>query len=153
LSTSVQKQLLEDIESAGGIASNFRLRDILNSKSDVYGPPHLAQRRSVQNKVDDWKRKSSNEYLTLLAAHRVQPYAVRNDTAPQAAQSSPESLVCESLSPAESSAPSEVELSSPDSSVESESFVKSPAARVQSPRRSAATMARNKLNLEDSKFQ
>lgn len=80
LSSHVQKQLLQDIERSGGIKSKFSLKNICDSKEDVYGLPVSAQRRSVQNKVEIWKNLPREEYNLLLATLRVQPHAVLQAT-------------------------------------------------------------------------
>ncbi len=65
LSFNVQRQLITDIVLNGGLEL-VRLRDLCNSKPDVYGLQRSKVRRKIQNKVNEWKRLSPSAYIQLL---------------------------------------------------------------------------------------
>jgi hypothetical protein len=52
---SLQKQLVADIDSNGGL-SNFSVEETCDLKKDVYGARGSKTRKKVQNLVDYWKR-------------------------------------------------------------------------------------------------
>ena len=65
LSFNVQRQLITDIALNGGLEF-VCLRDLCNSKPDVYGLQNSRVRRKIQNKVHQWKRLNSAAYVRLL---------------------------------------------------------------------------------------
>jgi hypothetical protein len=91
----VLKALLTDIEALGGVsAPNFSLRQICNSKPDIYGPPGSEQRRQVQNKVTKLRKLTPFQYLSVLNYYRVSSGALTRSFRPLdfAASVSEESL-------------------------------------------------------------
>jgi hypothetical protein len=106
LPNHLQRQLLQEIESSGGISelSSLTLAKILDSKPDVYGKSSSNKRRSVRDRVRYWRDLPIDEYYRVATTLGFQ------HTTPQSAstQSSPEYLVSESLSPTEPSSPSEL---------------------------------------------
>jgi hypothetical protein len=61
LSSSIQKQLLVDIEEAGGLASCV-LEVVCNAKEDIYGQPNSKHRRKVQNVLKYWRGLSAQAF-------------------------------------------------------------------------------------------
>ena len=55
LSVNIQRQLIIDISVQGGL-DFARLKDLCNSKTDVYGESQSKLRRKIQNTVASWKR-------------------------------------------------------------------------------------------------
>jgi hypothetical protein len=72
LSLSLQRQLLSEIELAGGI-HNASLKAICQAKPDTYGVKNSSQVRSVQNKVYKWKQLDTEGYRHLLATFELEP--------------------------------------------------------------------------------
>jgi hypothetical protein len=65
---------LQDIECAGGIASNFSLKAICDSKQDIYGKPNSSEQHMVWNTVNKWKHHWTRaDYYALLASLGIQP--------------------------------------------------------------------------------
>lgn len=72
LSYHVEKQLLKDIESSGGIEFAI-LGSIINAKPLVYGAKHTKKRKKVQNRYWNYlKRLSSLEYTQLIDSYGIQ---------------------------------------------------------------------------------
>jgi hypothetical protein len=68
LSQALKKELLIDIEAAGGI-QYVSVGRLANSKPEVYGHVTSARRKQVANIVyNDWKKLSSTSYLQLLSS-------------------------------------------------------------------------------------
>jgi hypothetical protein len=67
LSEDLERQLIEDIQESGGLASGFSLRDICNSKEDLYGAPGSSHCSKIQKKVDYWKDHPDRYYKRLQA--------------------------------------------------------------------------------------
>jgi hypothetical protein len=65
LSTTLQRQLLKDIERSGGI-TNVSLKGLCNKKTDIYGLPSSSLRKAVQNKASRWKRLTKHQYKLLV---------------------------------------------------------------------------------------
>ena len=65
LSTTLQRQLLKDIERNGGI-TNVSLKGLCNKKTDIYGLPNSSLRKAVQNKAFRWKRLTRHQYKLLV---------------------------------------------------------------------------------------
>jgi hypothetical protein len=61
LTSSIQKQLLVDIEEAGGLAS-CNLEVVCNAKEDIYGQPNSKHRRKVQNVLKYWRGLSAQAF-------------------------------------------------------------------------------------------
>lgn len=79
----VLKQLLLDIEAAGGLlAPTFSLQHICNLKPDVYGPPGSQLRRQVQNKVHKLRKLKPFQYLSVLNFYRVASGALTRSFCP-----------------------------------------------------------------------
>jgi hypothetical protein len=69
LSNSIQKQLIHDIQSRGGIkncGSLFQIKDICNSKPDIYGPSGTLLRKKVRSRVQYLAKLSDQEYRILV---------------------------------------------------------------------------------------
>jgi len=75
----IQKQLLQDIEAAGGLTA-AKLANICNRRSDIYGTPASTRRSQIQQKVKRLKLLSREEYLILLTEHRIFPSELKADT-------------------------------------------------------------------------
>jgi hypothetical protein len=58
---SLQKQLVADIDSYGGL-SHFSLEETCDLKKDVYGARGSKTRKKVQNLVDYWKRLTAKAF-------------------------------------------------------------------------------------------
>ena len=70
ISLNLQKQLLSDIEAAGGLEL-VSLKKLCDSKPDIYGQPASELRRRVQNKVNYWHRLPAIEFQKFL--HLLSP--------------------------------------------------------------------------------
>jgi hypothetical protein len=66
---------LQDIECAGGIASNFSLKAICDSKQDIYDKPNSSEQHMVWNTINKWKHHwTCADYYALLASLGIQPH-------------------------------------------------------------------------------
>jgi len=65
LSVHLKKQLVADIEAAGGIQV-VSIKRLCDSKPDIYGDKGSAKRRQVQNKVYRWQKFSLPEYNSRI---------------------------------------------------------------------------------------
>lgn len=65
LSYNLQRQLITDIALYGGLEF-VCLRDLCNSKPDIYGLQNSGVRRKIQNKVHQWKLLKPEAYRRLL---------------------------------------------------------------------------------------
>jgi hypothetical protein len=70
LSVNIQRQLIIDISLNGGL-DFFRLRDLCNSKPDVYGAINSKLRRKIQNTVARWRKLTPSGYQHLLSRLNV----------------------------------------------------------------------------------
>lgn len=64
LRQSLQRQLLLDIESRGGLFA-FKISRLCNEKPDVYGEKNSVLRRQVQNAVTYWKTLNREKFEDL----------------------------------------------------------------------------------------
>lgn len=84
LSLHTQKQLLQDIEDAGGIGDGktipFHFSQLCDKRKDVYGEPASKQRKKIRNKVDAWRAKSQEEYFGILASFGIQTPVIVNSS-------------------------------------------------------------------------
>ena len=83
LSNSVQRQLLQDLELAGGVSCS--LKRVCDQKPDIYGTPASKLRKVVSNLVSTWRRLSPESYDQLLTqhqAHHIRNYANTKTRAP-----------------------------------------------------------------------
>jgi hypothetical protein len=69
----IQKQLLQDIEEAGGGIAGFKLQHLCNRRPAIYGNKSSDRRRQVQNKFHQWKTLDQTGYYHLLSSFGVQP--------------------------------------------------------------------------------
>ncbi len=65
LSVHLKKQLVADIEAAGGIQV-VSIKRLCDSKPDIYGDKGSAKRRQVQNKENRWEKFSLPEYNSRI---------------------------------------------------------------------------------------
>lgn len=70
LSVNIQRQLIINISEQGGLEFT-RLKDLCNSKTDVYGESQSKLRRKIQNTVASWKRLTPSGYQQLLSRLNV----------------------------------------------------------------------------------
>ena len=61
-----EKQLAQDIELSGKTRDDFSLSNVADAKVGVYGKSGSAERRSVQQKFDQLKRKDTKAYQRYL---------------------------------------------------------------------------------------
>lgn len=103
----IQKQLLQDIQDAGGIGDGqtlpFKLSKLCDKRSDVYGKPGSKQRVKIRNKVYTWQQKSQQEYFDILSSFGIQTPGVGRQTpvlnsSPLRPLHSPQSSFCEEMS-------------------------------------------------------
>jgi hypothetical protein len=141
LPTHVQRQLLQDIETAGGIGSGFSLRHICDSKEDIYGTASSSTRRSVRNKVYQWQKVlPRDEYNLLLATHGIRPHLLL-----QASQ--------EVLSPVLNHMPSRASFASSTTEESSSSEESFESSGISQPLFPPTPPVSHSINMEDSKFQ
>ena len=92
LSVAAQKEILEDLESAGGLAhvlslvgphpiSDFCAKGE-QAKADIYGSQRTSQRRRVVNKLRHWKELPADEYQALLLTLGICPAPLRSESPP-----------------------------------------------------------------------
>jgi hypothetical protein len=68
LPSHLERQLLQDIENAGGIQCSFSiLMHIYNDKQDIYGCPTLEAHKKVQERVPYLRNLPRDEYYHLVA--------------------------------------------------------------------------------------
>lgn len=60
------KELLIDIEAAGGLSTNFNLKHLCNQKPHSYGIPNSKLRKQIQNRVDRLKNLTAADYQEYL---------------------------------------------------------------------------------------
>lgn len=68
----LQKQLLQDIEEAGGCKA-FKFLHLCDRKPDFYGAPGSERRRQIQNKYYKWSNYTSSKYVKLLKTFELLP--------------------------------------------------------------------------------
>lgn len=61
----IQKQLLCDIKSAGGISACIDFVHLYNRRPEIYGAPSTVQRRKVRNKIQRWKGLTGKQFHQL----------------------------------------------------------------------------------------